>query len=128
MQQILGLKSFAFNHFGGAALAFGIVVSSLTVAATLSVTSDFPGLGHAESAYVSTSGSPLGVAAAMAEQRQLRMDRDDFVAWRRQTASVVAISSTNATANAQRRELLMERAEYFEWRQRLTLPSAAAST
>jgi hypothetical protein len=99
MQQTLGLKRFALNHIGGAFLVFGMLVSSLSVVATLSVTGDFPGAGHAESARVATSGSPRRVTAAVAEQHQLRMDRDDFRAWQSQARSMGATSSMNAVVD-----------------------------
>jgi hypothetical protein len=128
MQMQTTVKRFALNHIGGAALALGVLVSGLTVATTLSVTGDFPGRGHAESAHVATSGLPPRVTAALAEQRQLRMDRDELKTWRSQTRSGVEASATDAAAaaDAQHRELQMERAEYSEWRLRLAPPSAAA--
>jgi hypothetical protein len=128
MQMQTTVKRFALKHIGGTALALGVLLSSLTVAATLSVTGDFPGRGHAESAHVVDSGSSLRVTAAVAEQRQQRMERDDFDGWHSQTRSGAETSATGgaSAADAQRRELQMERAEYSEWRLRLAPPSAAA--
>jgi hypothetical protein len=45
---------------------------------------------------VATSELPARVTAAVAEQRQLQMERNDFEAWRVQTASVVATEAVNA--------------------------------
>lgn len=140
MQQSIGVKHFALNHLAGTALAFGILVSSLTAAATLSLTGDLPGRGGATSANVAPQASAedaeqrqlamernefldwrkqnAAAGAYIAEQRQLRMERNEFLDWQKQFAPVPADGDASAPATAydmEQRQLRMERDEYLDW-------------
>jgi hypothetical protein len=105
MQTQTAVKRFALKHLAGTALAFGIMVSSVTAVATHSLTGDLPGQDGNGSARVGDVSVTTRVNAAEAEQRQLTMERVDFAAWRRSQAAITPAQ----------RELLMERADYVAW-------------
>ena len=70
MQQTFSVKRFALNHLGGTALAFGILVSSLTVVTTLGLSGAFPGSRGAGSAQVAASSITAPVTDAQLTARQ----------------------------------------------------------
>jgi hypothetical protein len=121
MQAHLTVKQFAITHFGVTALAFGILVSSLTAAATLGLTGEFPGFGDGASAPLANSASTTMVTDA--ERRQLMMERADYIAWRNEDKLAAgSVATTNVqTTDAERRQLDMEREEFNQWR-RLQAP------
>ena len=86
MQTMKGmhLKRFALNHLGRTAVAFGILVSSLTAVTTLTLTGDLPGIGRHSSAQQVETSVPASQSAAEARQRYLAMERAEYFAWRRQ--------------------------------------------
>jgi hypothetical protein len=126
MLQATGLKRLAFNHFGSAVLAFGILVSSLTVVATVALAGDLPGLGgnaHSQSSSRAEVALPRAASAQDAERRELVMQRSEFTDWRHATASGpavatddVAIPASASAGDAERRALNMERSEFTDWR------------
>lgn len=117
MQTQTTLKRYALKHIGVMAIGFGILVSSLTAAATLSVTGDLPSISRGGSANVADSGLTPRVTAAAAERLRLHMERDEFAAWRNQWLPGVdsELTTSGQFADAQRRELLMQRSEFSEW-------------
>jgi hypothetical protein len=82
MQTQMTLTRFARNHLSGTALAFGILVSSLTAIATLGVTGDLPGM-HDSPARVADTRVSVRASAADAARRQLTMERNDYYEWQR---------------------------------------------
>jgi hypothetical protein len=116
MQATITTKRFALNHIKGTALAFGILVSSLTAVTTLGITGDLPGQGQPAASAPSSQAATVA-AQADAEQRQLAMERDDYIAWRQsQAGSGVTTSATAASASeAERRQLQMERQDFYDF-------------
>jgi hypothetical protein len=114
--QAMNLKQFALNHIGRAALAFGILVSCLTAVTTLTLTGDLPGIGSAGSTQQVETSAPADHTAAEASRRQLAMEREEYLAWRR-------LMAAPTDRDAAQRELQMERNEFLEWRRSHALPA-----
>jgi hypothetical protein len=114
--QVMNLKQLALNHVGAAALAFGILVSSLTAVTTLTLTGDLPSIGSDGSALHIETSAPAFQTAAEAKQRYLATERAEYLAWRQ-------LMAAPTDQDAAQRELQMERNEFLEWRRSHALPA-----
>ena len=136
--QATNLKRYAVTHVGSTALAFGILVGSLTAGMTLALTGDLPGIGDDGSVQQTTTGAPT-LAAAEASQRQLAMERAEYADWRatamptgasaaesqsRMDSDVLHnwLHSQGPTDTLQAQASQMDRADYLTWRHSDTLP------
>jgi hypothetical protein len=124
MQQTFGLKRFMVTHLGAAALSVGILLSTALGVTALTATGNLPRVyddtaevtaqkslahrGAQQAALIEAKQARLEddelhasqtTAQSVAGQRQLRMDRSDFLAWRRLVAPVDATTAPATAAS-----------------------------
>jgi hypothetical protein len=105
------------SHLGLAALILAILVSILTVFATLSLTSEQLKSGSAQSSQAQGQNITTHSSAVVAQQRQLLMDRADLWAVRAmQRLGEPFLKVTDTTRH--QRQLQMDRADFEDWLRR----------